>query len=233
MSRATADEVEAILTAAEEQIASSGTADLRALRFWSAVGAVKRDPELVERFADRIGAVDQAVFAAWAPITIPMWAGTTLAIVGALIGVGLLGLSYVKEPWDGVFFLAGTGVLLASTHGLGHLVVGRIVGIRFTVWFAGYRRPQPGVKIDYATYLRTPPRSRAWMHASGAIVTKAIPILLIPLAIWFAMPAWALVVLVVLALVQIVTDISWSTKSSDWAKYRREMKYVRPPDVGT
>lgn len=219
-------EIDGVLCAAEEQIATRGTADLAGLGFWKIVGVVKRDRALIDRFADRIGGIDQAVFLAWAPLTIPMLGGTVLAAVATVLGIGLVGMSYVKEPWNGLFFLAGTAVLLAATHGLGHLIVGRVVGIHFRVWFAGYRRPQPGVKTDYATYLRTPARSRAWMHASGAIVTKAIPILLLPAAIWFAVPMWTLVILTVLAVGQIVTDAAWSTKSSDWAKYKREMRYA-------
>jgi hypothetical protein len=113
-------------------------------------------------------------------------------------------------------------VLLASTHGLGHLVVGRIVGSRFTVCFAGYRRPQPGVKTDYATYLRTPARSRARMHEPGAIVTKVVPFLLLLAAIWFGIPAWAVIV----AVGQVIADVAWSTKPPYWAKYKREMTYV-------
>lgn len=219
-------EIDGVLAAAEKQIATRGTADLRSLGFWKTVGVVKRDPALVDRFADRIGAIDQAVFLAWAPLTIPTVVGTSLAVLATIVGFVLVGMSGVNEPWDGVFFLTGTAVLLASTHGLGHLVVGRIVSIRFTVWFAGYRRPQPGVKTDYATYLRAPARSRAWMHASGAIVTKAIPFLLLPVAIWSGIPTWAVIVLVVVAIGQVLTDVLWSTKASDWAKYKREMRYV-------
>jgi hypothetical protein len=219
-------EIDDVLAAAEEQIDARGTADLRALGFWKAVGAVKRDPDLTDRFADRIGVIDQAVFLAWAPLTIPITVGAVLAVLVTVVGLGLIGMASVGEPWSGLFFLAGTAVLLASTHGLGHLVVGRLVGIRFTVWFAGYRRPQPGVKTDYATYLRAPARSRAWMHASGAIVTKVIPFLLLPVAMWLGIPTWAIIALAALAIAQVVTDVVWSTKASDWAKYKREMRYV-------
>jgi hypothetical protein len=65
------------------------------------------------------------------------------------------------------------------------------------------------------------------MHASGAIVTKAIPFLLLPLAIGISTVAvWVAVTLIVLGIAQIITDIAWSTRSSDWAKFKREMKYV-------
>ncbi len=66
-------------------ILETGTADPRDFGFWKVVGTVKRDPTLTDRFADRIGAIDQAVFTAWAPLTAPLVAGTAL-------GLGLIGM---------------------------------------------------------------------------------------------------------------------------------------------
>ncbi|MFB3049324.1 MAG: hypothetical protein ACE1Z9_04150, partial [Acidimicrobiia bacterium] len=86
---------------------------------------------------------------------------------------------------------------------------------------------QPGVKTDYASYLRSPARSRAWMHASGAIVTKSIPFLLVPSALIAGVPTWTVIVLVGVGVFQLITDALWSTKVSDWAKYRREMNIAR------
>lgn len=219
-------EIDSALNAAEVQIAAGSAPQLGGTGFWPAVRAVKSDPELVSQFADRIGAVDRAAFNAWARLVIPIWIGTILAIVGMLVGVALVSASALVAEWNGIVFLAGTGVLIGATHGLGHLMVGFIGGIRFYAWFVGAGRPQPGVKTDYATYLRATPRARAWMHASGAIVTKVIPFLLIPAAL--AIPeveAWVTWVLLALGVFQIATDVVWSTKSSDWAKFRREMRY--------
>jgi hypothetical protein len=129
---------------------------------------------------------------------------------------------------QGLALLVGTGVVLTATHGLAHWVVARTLGMRVIYWFVGtMRRPQPGIKIDYATYLRTPARQRAWMHASGAIVSKLIPF--ISLGAGWAMdaPAWTLVILGALGVVQIVTDVLWSTKASDWKKFNREMALAR------
>jgi len=221
-------EVDTILNKIEVEIGFGGTPDLRGTHFWSAVAATKRDPDLVSKFADRIGAIDRAAHDAWARLVIPLTVGTILATVAALIGIGIVtGSLIVDFQWRGVAFLAGAGVLVGSTHGLGHLVVGYMVGIRFSGWFIGRARPQPGVKINYATYLRASPRSRAWMHASGAIVTKFIPFLLVPVALALsAIPMWATLALLVLGVIQIVTDVLWSTKSSDWAKYLREIDFV-------
>ncbi|MFV1971087.1 MAG: hypothetical protein ACC683_08815 [Acidimicrobiia bacterium] len=220
-------EIDTVLNAAEVEIAFGGTPDLRAAGFWRAVAAVKRDPALIDQFADRIGTIDRAAFNAWARLIIPIWIGTVLAVLGSLVGISLISASPFVSEWNGIIFLAGTGVLLGTTHGLGHLVVGFIGGIRFSAWFIGRDRPQPGVKTDYATYLRATPRTRAWMHASGALVTKAIPFLLLPVALLSsAITGWVAIVLLALGIVQIITDVLWSTKSSDWAKFKREREYV-------
>ncbi|GMQ92710.1 MAG: hypothetical protein BMS9Abin12_0187 [Acidimicrobiia bacterium] len=223
----TPTEIDTVLNTAEVEIAFGGTPDLKKTGFWRAVAAVKREPALIDQFADRIGAIDKAGFAAWAWLVVPIWIGTMLAVVGTLVGLSLISSSALITSWSGFVFLAGTGVLIMTTHGLGHLVAGFVGGIRFSAWFIGGGRPQPGVKTDYATYLRATPRSRAWMHASGALVTKAIPFLLLPPALLITtIPTWVSVVLIVLGVAQIITDAAWSTKSSDWAKFKREMRYA-------
>ncbi len=197
--------------------------------FWKAVGAVKQDPSLVEEFADRIADIDRRAFTQWAFLTIPAAVGTTLAVLGTVAGLVLVYLAYsADDPWNWLLLLAGTGITLVTTHGLGHLVMGSLMGMRFTHWFVGkISQPQPGVKVDYATYLRAPARSRAWMHASGAIVTKSIPFLALGPALVIPVPGWVTVLLIVGGIATIVTDVAWSTKSSDWKKFKREMGYAR------
>jgi hypothetical protein len=220
-------EIDIVLNVSEMEIASGGAPDLRTAGFWPAVRSVKSDPELNKQFADRIGVIDAAAFDAWTRLVIPFWAGTVAAVLGALFGLTLIAASGFVESWNGIVFLIGTGVLIGTTHGLGHIVVGTIGGIRFSAWFVGAGRPQPGVKTDYATYLRATPRARAWMHASGAIVTKAIPFLLIPVALLMStIPTWVPIVLLAMGIIQIATDAVWSTRSSDWAKFRREIGYI-------
>ena len=219
--------IEQALATAEAQVASGH--DPAETGFWAAVAVVKTDGELVERYADRIAAIDQAAFAQWALLTIPKGLGTTLAFLGTAAGLVLVGASYSLDglPAVVVFYL-GFGALLTSTHALAHLIVGQILGIQFTRWFvASLARPQPGVKIEYASYLRAPARRRAWMHASGALVTKIIPFALIGGAIAAGLPTWAVLGLVVIGTAMIVTDVLWSTKSSDWMKYSREMKFAQ------
>jgi hypothetical protein len=67
------------------------------------------------------------------------------------------------------------------------------------------------------------------MHASGAIATKIIPFALIGAAIAADLPAWAVWGLAVIGIASIVTDVLWSTRSSDWKRFKREMRLAQNP----
>jgi hypothetical protein len=218
--------VESALTAAEASLGAGR--GLSGTGFWPAVDRVKRNPELAERYGDRIASIDRAAFRAWRPwIIIPIGLGTSLAVAALIIGIALVGWSYYLDGWAQiVVFGGGLIALLATTHGLGHLVVGAVCGIRFTAWYvAGIKRPQPGVKLDYSSYLRAPARQRAWMHAAGAIATKIVPFALIGAAIAAGLPSWVAWGLAGLGVATVVTDIFWSTNASDWKKFSREMSF--------
>ncbi len=201
---------------------------LQGTGFWKAVGAVKGSPEHIDEFADQIAMIDRRAFENWAILVIPIRVGTALALVAVATGsVGIVLGFLLSDPWNWVLFAVGAGVLIVATHGLGHLVIGRLQGMRFTHWFVGtFGRPQPGIKVDYATYLRTPPRQRAWMHASGALVTKAMPFLLIPVALVAGMPWWFTWGMAGVGTTMVVLDALWSVNASDWKKFRREMRYA-------
>lgn len=218
--------VEEALSASEQALAEGR--GLAGTGFWKAVGAVKRNPDLVDPYASRIAEVDRRAFLGWAAVSVSAGVGTALMALATLAGVALVVWSHgLPDPWNGLVMLGGGGgVLVTTTHGLGHLAVGRLAGMRFTHWFVGSAgRPQPGVKVDYDTYLRAGPRSRAWMHASGALVTKVVPFVLLGLVLAGDFPSWAAWLLTAQGVLQILTDALWSVKLSDWKKFRREMSY--------
>ena len=224
MDVAAADE---ILTRCERALDADGTVDLAAVGFWKVVSAAKRDPELRDRLAERIASIDRQAFERWALFSVPVEVGTVVMVAGTAVGLAVVAAAYATSaPWNGVLILAGTGILEATTHGLAHLVTGRVFGIRFTHWFVGsLARPQPGVKVDYASYLDVPAGRRAWMHAAGALTTKVIPFLMVGAGWAAGAPGWSLAALVGLGIVQVVTDAVWSVKVSDWKKFRRERRY--------
>lgn len=224
-----ASEIDAILTACERALASGARLDLKALGFWRAVDAVKRDPGLVEPYASRIATIDRRAFLARVRPVFPLWFGVAVLLGGTIAGLVLLAAAFALPPGaSGVATLLGAGALLGTTHDLAHLVAGRVAGIRFTHWFMDVpRRPQPGVKIDYASYLRAPASARAWMHASGAIVSKLVPFLIVPVAVAAPAPWWTSAILIAIGVVSVVTDALFSVRASDWKKFRREMRFAR------
>jgi hypothetical protein len=222
-------EVERVLSSAEQTLAKGERVDLRRLGFWRAVEAVKARHEWIEVYADRISTIDRQVFRRDTWIAVPLKPGLAALATGTLIGLALVsGAFFTPPPINGLMILGGAGVLLAATHDLAHWAVGRAIGIHFIELFiARPSRPQPGIKIDYGAYLRAPARARAWMHASGALVTKAIPFALIPVAVAARLSRWVAVVLALLGVAQIVTDVLFSTKTSDWKRFIREMRNAR------
>lgn len=222
-------EVERTLAACEQALAGGGRVDLRALGFWRAVDAVKRSRELVDRYADRIGAIDRGAFERAVRPTFPLAFGALDLALAAALGVVLVAVAgSLPADGRGAALVLGAAAVLGATHDLAHLVFGTVVGIRFTRWFLdGPTRLQPGLKIDYASYLRAAPQARAWMHASGAVVTKIVPFAAIAVGFLIAAPGWALALLGGIGLVQIVTDLLFSVKRSDWKRFRREMRLAR------
>jgi len=221
--------IDRTLAACEGQLQAGETPDLRTLGFWRAVAAVKRHPERVDRYATRIAAIDRRAFRRRVRLAFPVSLGVIALDLGLFGGLLLLGIAIgVDHPWREILVLVAAGALDATTHGLAHLAVGTFVGIDFTDWFVDLpKRPQPGFKIDYASYLRASPRHRAWMHAAGAIATKLTPFLIIPYALAIDTDTWAVLLLAALGVIQIVTDLLFSVKASDWKNFRREMRLAR------
>lgn len=221
-----ANQVEAILQACEASLAAGERVNLRELGFWRAVGAVKRHPEWVERYAGRIATIDRTVFERAVSPTLPLPVGTALLSAGALIGLLLVSSTpRIERRWRGAGLLVGTAALLATTHDLGHLLVGRALGIGFSHWFLdGPTRLQPGLKVDYASYLRASASARACMHASGALVTKVVPFATLALVAGVRVPAWARASLVGIGALQLATDALFSVRQSDWKRFRRELR---------
>ena len=224
-----ATDMERILGACEAALSRPGKSDLRALGFWKAVSAAKRDPKVAAQYARRIGNIDRDAFLRATPFAFPISVG--IALEAAATAATLIALAIAPRlPVLGseLVYIGGTAVLIASLHSLTHWVVGRAMGMRFTHAFSQPPlKPQPGFKLDYATYLRVPARSRAWMHASGAITSKVVPF---AVAAWAAAnnaPGWCLLVLLAIGVGQLITDATLSTRLSDWKRFRREMRFAR------
>jgi hypothetical protein len=213
-----------------EDAVDGGDADLTGLGFWRLVKRVKLSPEAIERHGEQIGRIDAKAFRRGVDRRYPVAVGNAVLLGGVATGIAAIALALeVSSPVvSGLALLAAGGIWAISLHCLAHWLVGRSVGIRFTEYFfGGPPPPRPGLKTDYASYLRVPPERRAWMHASGAVATKVAPFL--PLFFWSAAdaPVWSAIALLGVGAAQIVTDVLFSVRSSDWKKVLRERAIAR------
>jgi hypothetical protein len=224
--RAEDSEVEAALEEIERAV-DRGETDLRRLGFWRALGPVKGDPVLAARVAERAGRIDRRAFEARVRPLLPVWVGNLGLLAGLAAGAAAVVLAARTEHRTiaGLALIAAAGIWSVAVHGLAHWVVGAMVGIRFFAYFlGGPPPPRPGLKSDYSTYLRASPMARAWMHAAGAIATKLAPFVVLALYPLTNAPAWGAWAVLAIGIVQIVTDVLFSTKSSDWKKFNRERR---------
>jgi len=243
------DDYQQALARIENEV-DAGSTDLSSLGFWKLVARAKRDPRLSDGVAETIGRIDRKAFESRVGPLFPVWLGNLVLLVGTVvlliaipIGLRVAEGTLGGEPraWLGGLLVLGAGAGLAVTvHAPAHWFVGRWSGIRFTRYFLdGPFRIQPGVKTDYASYLRASPSARAAMHAAGALASKVAPFVTFAWAYtvhwrrdWDLLPAWSLWGLLALGALQIVTDVVWSTKRSDWKKVRRELRVARELEGG-
>jgi hypothetical protein len=213
-----------------EAAVDAGESDLRALGFWRLLAKVKAEQALAAHWAEQAGRIDRKAFEAGVRFRLPVWLGNLLLLLGIAAGGVAVAIALSTDSPE----LAGWALVFAaldwsaSFHTPAHWVVGRMVGMRFLAYYVhDLIPPVPGLKIDYETYLRTPPEARAWMHASGAIASKVGPFL--ALVFWPASgaPAWAAWVILGYGVLIIATDVFISTRKSDWKRFRREMRISR------
>jgi hypothetical protein len=213
-----------------ERAVDDGSNDLAGLGFWALVKRVKLSPEAVERHGEQIGRIDAKAFRRGVPRRYPVWLGNAVLVGGAVAGAAavVFAVQVSSAVLKGLGLVAAGALWAVSLHCLAHWLVGRLEGMRFTDYFIGRQLPpRPGLKTDYASYLRVSPDRRAWMHASGALATKVAPFL--PLFFWSAAeaPVWSAIVLLAVGAGQIVTDVLFSVRSGDWKKVLRERAVAR------
>jgi hypothetical protein len=206
-----------------------GFTDLSGLGFWRLVGTIKRDPVMVIELADQVARIDRAAFRARVRARVPVWVGTVTMIVVTLVGVvAIVAASIWTGLLSGIALLVAGGAWSLGVHGPAHQAYGWFSGIRITDYFlGGPPPPRPGVKTEYASYLRTDPSRRAWFHASGAVATKIAPFVAVALSPLTNAPGWAVIAMAAYGVLQIVTDLVFSTRTGDWKKYLRERAIAR------
>lgn len=174
--------------------------------FWRIVERVKKDPELVEKYAERIGRIDQQVFRD--SFTLGVAPGNLLALLGVAASLGMLLWSPAyRGPYPWALPMLAALLLSSAVHPLAHYLAGKLLGIRFTFYFLnGPLRIEPTLKTDYASYLRAPPKNRVAMHLAGAVATTISPLILLVIAFFLGLPEVSLLALGALALFFLGTE---------------------------
>jgi hypothetical protein len=211
-----------------ESAVDAGRADLSGLGFWRLLRRVKVEPMLAEHWADQAGRIDRKAFETSVRFRFPVWFGNLVLLTGVLFGAAatVYGMRSDNPTVSGWAFVVAGVAWLVCVHDLAHWAVGRLVGISFLAYYIGFP-PWPGLKIDYASYLRASPAARAWMHASGALATKVAPFAALGFCLGANGPAWAVWALAGIGALQIVTDILLSRTRSDWKRVARERALAR------
>jgi hypothetical protein len=210
---------------------AAGRTDLAELGFWRLVGTIKRDPVMLIELADQVGRIDRDSFRARVRLRVPVWLGTVAMFAVVLVGVAAIVFASIRTGLlAGLALLVAGGAWSLGIHSPAHQAYAWFSGIGVTDYFlGGPPPPRPGVKTDYASYLRTDPSRRAWFHASGALATKVAPFVAVALSPLTNAPGWAVIVMAGYGVLQIVTDVAFSTRTGDWKKYRRERAIAREP----
>jgi hypothetical protein len=196
-------------------------------KFWKLVSEVKKNPELVDRFATQMGRIDAQAYEKKAWVRIGVNAGNALEAGGALIGFGLLiiGIKHQNEFFRGVAIVMAAFILSATLHPLAHYVAGRLAGIKFLFYFPnGPIKIEPSLKIDYATYLKAPSKHRAMMHLAGPIATIISTFACLIAGLTADLPAWAIYTLGFYFLLVFLTDLLLSPKAGDVKRFLREWR---------
>jgi hypothetical protein len=209
-----------------EAAVDGGRTDLGALGYRRLMARIKPDSRLSDHWADVAGRIDAKAFDRAVRLRFPVWLGNLVLLLGVAAGAAavVVALEASNETIAGVALVLAGGIWSVSVHGLAHWAVGRAAGIRFRCYFfrPGQFPPRPAIKTEYASYLRADPDKRATMHAAGAIATKLAPFVALAFYPATVAPWWAAVALLAIGIGQIVTDVSFSRKTGDWSKVRRE-----------
>jgi hypothetical protein len=199
---------EKILAEIEEKIPEKGYSAVK-LMFWRLVEEIKKDPGLAEKYAGRIGRIDQGIFKEKAAFTVPASMGNFLAFLGISASFGiLLGGASGKGLFPLAFSLSAAFLLSSTIHPLAHLIVGRASGMRFTFYFLnGPLKIEPTIKVDYGTYLKASPGQRVAMHLAGPAATTLSPLALLGAAYLLGYPAGALYALAAFSVLFLFTEV--------------------------
>jgi len=170
------------------------------LKFWKLVDEVKKNKELAGEFAGIIGKIDSKLFDSKIKRRLSYSAGTVVELFGALIGIVILIYAVktqqrVAESISALLYLFSAIALMTALHPISHSIAGKIYGIKLNFYFLnGPLLIEPTLKVDYESYIKAEPKSRAMFHLAGAINSTVTTLLVFVVSLAFNAPPLAKVI---------------------------------------
>ncbi|MBI4132570.1 MAG: hypothetical protein HY473_00515 [Candidatus Sungbacteria bacterium] len=196
--------------------------------FFELIRAFKNSPELLRSHAKSLGELNREIFLASHRVFPVGWGALAeILILVVSIAAGLAAI-LAKEP--ALIVIAQIGTVIAL-HPLLHLLAGTLMGIRFLGFYLnGPLRIEPGVKVDYETFLLRTGRRRALFFLAGiaGTFTGAFGWLLI--GYFYSLPALYVNILLAISLLLFISEFipprlfGFKWYKSDLYKALRELK---------
>lgn len=231
----------------EEEANKGNLKAVEELKFWKLVGEVKKNRELSAEFAGVIGKIDSKLFDSKIKLKLGYALGTAVELFGALIGIAILIYAVktqqqVAESVSALLYLLAAVALMTALHPISHSIAGKLYGIKLNFYFLnGPLLIEPTLKVDYESYIKAEPKSRAVFHLAGAINSTATTlfVFIVSLAfnapslakiasfLWFAFTALSEIIPVIFIKLGVKKILFADFRKSDSYRTLRELKYSK------
>ena len=184
---------------------------------------------LIGRYADQIGRIAHRCVPCRGEAQGPVWVGNALLLLAVVVGGLAVWAAYAWTTplWKGFALIAAGAIWTVAVHSPTHWLVG--------TWWGSVDRlfprrtapapARPEVRLRQRTcgptrFACLDARQRGDRHQVRAVRGAG-------LLARSGAPGWAAAVPIAIGVLQIVTDLTLSTKSSDWKKFAREKGVAR------
>jgi len=237
------EEIRTAFKRIEEEVNRGNLKAVEELKFWKLVEEVKKNSKLASEFAGVIGKIDSKLFDARIKLKLGYGLGTAIELFGAVMGIVILIYAVkVQGSISIVLYLLSAIALMTALHPISHSIAGKIYGIELKFYFLnGPLLIEPTLKVDYESYIKAEPKSRAMFHLAGAVnsVAATLFVFLVSLAfdapslaklaalIWFVFTALSEIIPIMFIKLGIKKILFADFRKSDSYRTLRELKYTK------
>jgi len=158
-----------------EQAVKEKRASMR--EFYALVKEIRKEPGAISTYAGRLGEINRLIFFSEHRFRVPMVLGTGIELLVFFLAAGLGSATILQE--NSLAIVVAQVLTVSTLHPLAHVLAGKSLGMGFLgYYFNGPMKIEPGVKVDYASFLVRTSKERAFFFFAGVLGT------LIPAFFW-------------------------------------------------